>query len=41
MNGDIKYKGTKNGAVKLQAVFELFLDELNAWPIANHPASED
>jgi putative sterol carrier protein len=30
MNGDIRYKGTKNGAVKLQAVFELFLDELNA-----------
>jgi putative sterol carrier protein len=30
MNGDIWYKGTKNGAVKLQAVFELFLDELNA-----------
>jgi putative sterol carrier protein len=30
MNGDIKYKGTKNGAVKLQALFELFLDELDA-----------
>jgi putative sterol carrier protein len=30
MNGDIKYKGTKNGAVKLQSVFELFLDELEA-----------
>jgi len=28
MNGDIKYKGTKNGAVKLQSIFELFLDKL-------------
>jgi putative sterol carrier protein len=30
MNGDIRYKGTKNGAVKLQSIFELFLDELEA-----------
>jgi putative sterol carrier protein len=30
MNGDIWYRGTKNGAVKLQALFELFLDELGA-----------
>jgi len=29
MNGDITYKGTKNGAIKLQSVFELFLDELD------------
>ncbi len=29
MDGDITYKGTKNGAVKLQSVFELFLDELD------------
>jgi putative sterol carrier protein len=28
MNGDIKYKGTKNGAIKLQSIFELFLDKL-------------
>ncbi len=30
MNGDIRYKGTKNGAITLQSVFELFLDELSA-----------
>ncbi len=29
MNGDIRYKGTKNAAVRLQAIFELFLDELD------------
>jgi putative sterol carrier protein len=29
MNGDIQYKGTKNSAVKLQSIFELFLDELD------------
>ncbi|MCX7027137.1 MAG: SCP2 sterol-binding domain-containing protein [Spirochaetes bacterium] len=28
MNGDIQYKGTKNGAIKLQSIFELFLDKL-------------
>jgi putative sterol carrier protein len=29
MDGDITYKGTKNGAIKFQSVFELFLDELD------------
>lgn len=28
MNGDISCRGTKNGSVKLQAIFDLFLDEL-------------
>ncbi len=28
MNGEIEYKGTKNGAVKLQTIFDLFLDQL-------------
>jgi putative sterol carrier protein len=30
MNGDIGYKGTKNGAVRLQSAFELAIDELGA-----------
>ena len=30
MNGDIRYKGTKDGAIRLQSVWELFLDELDA-----------
>jgi putative sterol carrier protein len=29
MDGDITYKGPKNGAIKFQSVFELFLDELD------------
>ena len=30
MNGDIRYKGTKDGAIRLQSVWELFLDEVDA-----------
>lgn len=30
MNGEISCRGTKNGSVKLQSLFELFLDELGA-----------
>jgi putative sterol carrier protein len=40
MNGDIRYRGTKNGAVKLQAIFELFLDELDARERPARSASE-
>lgn len=29
MNGDIACRGTKDGSVRLQAVFDLFLDEMN------------
>ena len=28
MNGEVSCRGTKNGSVKLQAIFELFLDQL-------------
>lgn len=40
MNGDIKYRGTKNGALRLQTAFELFLDVLDAHAGQDRPDSE-